>query len=71
GGMPYSDKFSIYFFVGAFGRFQPLNIFIQGNSPETRGIANLEYFVYASEIGAAMMWRSLRVAFTITDISKT
>ncbi|MGL2867192.1 lipid A deacylase LpxR family protein [Helicobacter pylori] len=71
GGMPYSDKFSIYFFAGAFGRFQPLNIFIQGNSPETRGIANLEYFVYASEIGAAMMWRSFRVAFTITDISKT
>ncbi|AFI06032.1 lipid A deacylase LpxR family protein [Helicobacter cetorum] len=71
GGMPYSDKFSLYFFVGAFGRFQPFNIFIQGNSPETRGIANLEYFVYSGEMGVAMMWRGFRMAVTFTDISKT
>ncbi|WP_199765048.1 lipid A deacylase LpxR family protein [Helicobacter felis] len=71
GGMPVSDKFSLYIFAGATGKFQPIDVFVQGNSPTTRGITALPYFLYNAEIGIAIAYKGTRLSFSAIDLSKT
>ncbi|GMT39080.1 Putative outer membrane protein [Helicobacter bizzozeronii] len=71
GGQPYSNRFSFYFFVGASGSYQPIDIFVQGNSPLTRGITHLPYAFYAVEGGMAILYKGFRFSLTATNIGKT
>ncbi|WP_120951175.1 lipid A-modifier LpxR family protein [Helicobacter sp. L8] len=71
GGMPISDAFSLYIFFGATGKFQPLDVFVQGNSPTTRGITTLPYFLYNAEMGIAIVYKGFRLSFSAIDLSKT
>ncbi|MFC3847709.1 lipid A deacylase LpxR family protein [Helicobacter baculiformis] len=71
GGFPYSNKLSIYVFVGASGTYQPIDVFVQGNSPETRNVTYLPPALYAVEGGIALLYKGFRVAFIATNLSKT
>ncbi|WP_197271983.1 lipid A deacylase LpxR family protein [Helicobacter heilmannii] len=70
GGQPFSNHFSFYFFIGASGSYQPVDIFIQGNSPQTRGITHLPDALYAVEGGFALLYRGFRLSFIATNLSK-
>lgn len=71
GGEAYNDRFSFYIFGGISGRYQARNIFIQGNSFGTPTGLDMKYFVYNGEIGAAVLYRGMRLAYTYTHRSKT
>ncbi|PAF53923.1 hypothetical protein BKH42_04070 [Helicobacter sp. 13S00482-2] len=71
GGMPYNDRFSFYVFGGISGRYQARNIFIQGNSFGMPTGIDIEYLIYDGEIGAALLYKGFRIAYTFTHTSKT
>ncbi|WP_199766471.1 lipid A deacylase LpxR family protein [Helicobacter heilmannii] len=71
GGEPYSNRFSFYLFAGAMGSFQPLDIFVQGNDPQTHNITQLPYFLYNAQVGVAILYKGWRFAFSAIDLSKT
>ncbi|WP_199766546.1 lipid A deacylase LpxR family protein [Helicobacter bizzozeronii] len=71
GGMPYSSRFSFYLFAGATGLFQPLDVFVQGNDPQTRHQTQLPYFLYNAQVGVAIAYKGWRFSFSAIDWSKT
>ncbi|WP_121022226.1 lipid A deacylase LpxR family protein [Helicobacter vulpis] len=71
GGFPYSDKLSLYIFAGVSGSYQPVDIFVQGNSPETRDITHLPVAFYTLEGGVALLYKGFRIAIIATNLSKT
>lgn len=71
GGFPYSDRLSIYGFVGASGTYAPLDIFVQGNSLDTRNVTFLPPALFAVEGGVALLYKGFRLAFVATNLSKT
>ncbi|WP_104750791.1 lipid A deacylase LpxR family protein [Helicobacter salomonis] len=71
GGFPYNNRLSFYAFAGVSGSYQPLNIFVQGNSPQTRGVTRLSPIIYALEGGIALLYKGFRLAFIATNLSKT
>ncbi|WP_120943847.1 MULTISPECIES: lipid A deacylase LpxR family protein [Helicobacter] len=71
GGFPYSNKLSFYIFAGVSGSYQPIDIFIQGNSPQTQGITHLPVALYALEGGVALLYKGFRIAIIATNLSKT
>lgn len=68
---PYNDSLSFYVFGGIFGRYQTRNIFIQGNSFANSTKTELNYFVYESEMGIALLYQGARLSYTYTHTSKT
>ncbi len=71
GGEPYSNRLAFYVFVGAMGQFQPLDVFVQGNDAQTRGITQLPYFLYNAQVGVALLYKGMRFCFSAIDLSKT
>lgn len=70
GGEPYSNRFSFYLFAGAMGSFQPLDIFVQGNDPQTMASPNCPIFSTMLG-GVAILYKGWRFAFSAIDLSKT
>lgn len=67
---PHSDKFSIYGFVGAGGRFVIKNIFISGNTFQKGTNLDITRFVYDLEGGVAMSIKGIRLSYTFSHRSK-
>lgn len=71
GGEPYSSRFACYLFAGAAGEFRPLDVFVQGNDAQTRGMTELPYFLYNAQVGIALLYKGWRFSFSAIDLSKT
>lgn len=67
---PHSDKFSIYAFAGAGGKFVIKNIFISGNTFERGTGLDLQRFTYELEGGVAMAIKGFRISYTVSHRGK-
>lgn len=67
---PHSDKFSIYVFGGASGRFVIKNIFISGNTFQKGTNLDITRLVYDLEAGVAIAYKGVRASYTFSHRSK-